>query len=297
MRRGIFTLAALASSLFERAPQDVAAIAPEIVAYYEAADEVRRLETDFGPLERERTRRLINRFASPPPGIVLDVGGGPGAHAVWLSELGYRVHLIDPVPKHVEQALLAASQASVSLASASVGHAGTLAHDDETNDVVLGVGPLYHLPDVSDRTSALGEARRVLRPGGVFFGGAISRYTSFINALRENLVLDESFREVVRGDLDEGVHRNETGKRDFFTTAYVHRPDELAAEVTAAGFEEVQVLAVEGVGWVVNDFEALWADAASRELLLQLIEWTESVPALMGASTHLLAVGRKPRRG
>ena len=57
------------------------------------------------------------------------------------------------------------------------------------------------------------------------------------------------------------------------------------------------MLAVEGVGWVVNDFEALWADAASRELLLQLIEWTESVPALMGASTHLLAVGRKPRRG
>lgn len=272
-------------------------VAPEILAYYEVSDESGRLDTGLGPLERERTRRLIGQFAPPPPGTAIDVGGGPGAHAIWLSGLGYEVHLIDPVAKHVEQAMLAASRDSVKLASASVGDAGSLNHDDDTVDVVVALGPLYHLPDPSDRAGALDEARRVLRPGGVFFGGAISRYTSLVNAIREGLLLDDDFLEVIRGDLDDGVHRNPSTNGDFFTTAYVHEPDELAAEVAAAGFEGVRVLAVEGIGWAADDFPAQWANPLSRERLLGLIERTESDPALIGASIHLLAVARKPRSG
>ena len=55
----------------------------------------------------------------PPPRVVLDVGGGPGRYACWLAVGGYDVHLVDPVPRHVEQALAAsAAQPDHLLASA-----------------------------------------------------------------------------------------------------------------------------------------------------------------------------------
>ncbi len=51
---------------------------------------------------------LLDRLLPRPPAQVLDVGGGPGTYAAPLARRGYRVHLVDPVPLHVEQARQAA---------------------------------------------------------------------------------------------------------------------------------------------------------------------------------------------
>src|SRR5262245_12373956 len=68
---------------------------PEIRRFYEEASEAERLQTGPFQLEFERTKQLLSEKL-PPPATVLDVGGGPGAYAVWLSALGYEVHLVDP---------------------------------------------------------------------------------------------------------------------------------------------------------------------------------------------------------
>jgi hypothetical protein len=65
---------------------------PEIADFYERSPEESRLETGRSQLEGARTRELIERHAPPPPADVIDVGGAAGAYALWLSELGYRVH-------------------------------------------------------------------------------------------------------------------------------------------------------------------------------------------------------------
>ena len=70
---------------------------PVITDYYDRAPEEVRLEQGPFQLEEARTRELIQRFAPPPPGTVVDVGGAAGAYALWLAEAGYSVHLVDPV--------------------------------------------------------------------------------------------------------------------------------------------------------------------------------------------------------
>jgi 2-polyprenyl-3-methyl-5-hydroxy-6-metoxy-1,4-benzoquinol methylase len=75
----------------------------EILARYAEGREQTRLTS--GPsLELLRTRVLLERFLPPPPARVLDVGGAGGVYASWLSDRGYQVHLVDPVPLHLEQA-------------------------------------------------------------------------------------------------------------------------------------------------------------------------------------------------
>ena len=80
-------------------------MAGEIVDYYEKGLEEARLSGGAeGALEFVRTQEIIRRYIPKVPAVVLDVGGGPGAYAAWLAGEGYQVHLIDPVPLHLEQA-------------------------------------------------------------------------------------------------------------------------------------------------------------------------------------------------
>jgi ubiquinone/menaquinone biosynthesis C-methylase UbiE len=268
---------------------------PEIRAYYDAASEEERLQNGPPQLEFVRTQEILCRTLPSPPAVILDVGGGPGTYALWLSEVGYTVHLIDPVPRHVTQARSRSQQAARPIASCTVGDARDLQWPDQSVDVVLLLGPLYHLVDWAERLSALREAYRVLIPEGSLFAAGISRFASILDGLSEDLFADPPFWRIVEQDVREGIHRNETGKLEYFTTAQFHRPEELEREVKAAGFVDVKVTGLEGVGWLFPDFAERWRDPRRREDLLRAARALEREPSIRGVSAHLLAAARKPQ--
>jgi ubiquinone/menaquinone biosynthesis C-methylase UbiE len=270
----------------------------EVLNYYALGQEQDRLDAGYFPLERARTQEILRRHLPPPPLAVADVGGGAGAYAFWLAERGYSVHLVDPVPLHVRQAdEVSRSRQECRLASIRLGDARVLDLEDASVGAVLMLGPLYHLTGAADRRAALREARRVLVPGGWLFAAAISRFASLLDGLRGLVFEHEGFARIVEQDLRDGQHRNDTGRAEFFTTAFFHHPDELVAEVRSAGFFLTGVFAVEGPGAFLPGFQARWQDEAARERLLGLLRRVEREPALLGASPHLLAVARSPARG
>ncbi len=243
-------------------------------------------------LEWVRTRELLERHLPPAPAVLLDVGGGPGAYAVWLALAGYAVHLVDPIPLHLAQAVAAAAAERAELASATVGDARALAAADGCADAVLLLGPLYHLQDRRERLRALAEARRVTRPGGLVVAAAISRYASTIDGLLRSYFDQDGFEDIVLGVLADGRHRNPTRNPNWFTTAYFHHPDELRAEIAEAGLALLTLVAVEGVGVALTDIHARLADPQRRERLLRAIRRLEAEPTLLGSTGHLLAVAR-----
>jgi len=270
----------------------------ELLSHYGQRDEYRRLDSGPGALERVRTQDIIRRHAPAPPATVLDVGGGPGAHACWLAREGYRVHLLDPVPLHVEQAQQAsAAQPEFPLASARVGDARALPYRDAVAEVALLLGPLYHLPEREARIRALREAWRALKPGGMLLVAAISRFASILDGLARGLFADSQFARIVERDLADGQHRNPTDHPEYFTTAFFHRVEELEAEVREAGFEFEATLAVEGPAWMLQDFQAQWEDVARRERLLWAARMLEDEPTIVGASAHFLALARRSAGG
>jgi ubiquinone/menaquinone biosynthesis C-methylase UbiE len=255
-----------------------------MAAYYAAGEEQGRLGS-WARLEFIRTQELLERHLPAPPADVLDIGGGPGAYALWLARRGYTVRLVDPVELHVEQA-----RAAGRLAGAQVGDARALPFEDDSADALLMLGPLYHLPDAADRRRALDEARRVLRPGGVLAAAGISRFASTIDGLHQGFLREPEFERIVERGLRDGRHENPERRPRWFTTAYFHLPDELADEVRAAGFDVGALLAIEGPAAFLPDVDAWLDDAGDRAALLRAIGRIESEPSLLGASPHLLVV-------
>ena len=218
---------------------------------------------------------------------MLDIGGGPGVYAAILARRGYRVHLLDVLPLHVEEALTEAAAQPQAPFTAALGDARRLDEGDEAWDAALLLGPLYHLTDRDGRIQALREARRVVRAGGVVVAVAISRFASLLDGLRCGFLAEPAFETIVRRDLRDGQHRNPepVERPDWFTTAFFHHPDELAEEVAAAGLRLEALLGVEGPGWLFP--------SAPREPTLLAARAVEAEPALRAVSAHLLVVGRK----
>ena len=220
----------------------------EVIAYYrDAFDEESRLTVDpdaAETLELARSKEIIVRHLSRPPATVLDVGGGPGVYAQWLTAGGYEVHLVD---RHVEQALDTGRGSIERIASATVGDARAPDREDSSCDAVLLMGPIYHLTEPEDRLEALSEARRVLRPGGrLLFVTAINRLVYLLHGLVNGLLDDPEFVKIVQRGLTTGVHHNHVDDRRYFTTAYMHAPVGLEGEIVEAGFSVVETVALQG---------------------------------------------------
>jgi SAM-dependent methyltransferase len=267
-------------------------IDPAIESHYDTGYERARLFRDEHPsLEFVRSLELLERLLPQPPAMVLDVGGGPGTYAIPLARRGYTVHLVDPVPLHVEQANAAGSDRAAAFTAAR-GDARSLAEQDESQDVVMLFGPLYHLTLAAERRQALDEARRVLRPGGRLMAVAVCRFASLLDGVYRDWLGDPEFRPIVERDLADGQHRNPdpVGRPEFFTTAYFHTPDGLAEEVEGAGFAGTAVYGVEGPGWPLREG---WADPRRREHILFAARAAEREPSLTGFSPHLIAAAVK----
>jgi ubiquinone/menaquinone biosynthesis C-methylase UbiE len=227
---------------------------------------------------------LLDRYLPQPPATILDVGGGPGVYAADLNEAGYDVELIDLVPRHIRQATERGIRCQV-------GDARRLPVPAASQDAVLLLGPLYHLQDRSDRITALREAVRVARPGSPVFAAAISRYAPAIDGLDSGFFDDPAFAKLLEAVTATGLHENPTDNPDYFTTSYFHLPEDLAVELEEAGLEKVEVLAIEGIGWVAADLDDRLDDGEQQRRLMTLLQQLERQPSILGASPHLLGVG------
>jgi ubiquinone/menaquinone biosynthesis C-methylase UbiE len=257
---------------------------PDLHRFYTSryAEDERLRRSPHGRLEFVRTQELLRRALPPPPARVLDVGGGTGIHARWLAEAGYDVVLVDLVLDHVEQAV------ALPGVSAAVGDARALAQADDAFDAVLLLGPLYHLTEAADRALALAEARRVVRPGGLVAVAAISRHAGLLD-LGAHGLLDDFSLPLVRQAIETGVHDPRLG----FTTAYFHTPRELADELQAAAFTRVEVLGVEGPAGPALDAHGIERIDEFLPSAVTAARVLERDPALIAASAHLLAFGRR----
>lgn len=261
-------------------------------SFFDQIDEATRLETE-DPIEYAITLRYLQRYI--PEGVtVADVGVGGGQYSELLARRGCRLHLADVSQRLLDAtvARLDAAGLGIQIESQKRASATDLSHIPTAScDVVLLLGPLYHLLTTSERRQAIGEAARLLRHNGLIFAAGINLLTYLRNILQDD---PEDFgrqRDFFLGQLfiDGNIPLQPGQPAAMHLTTVA----ELRVEMGIA-FEEITLVGVESfASKIVGRRAYLNATPASRQALLDLVERTGTTPEGLGVTSHYLYIGRR----
>ena len=262
--------------------------------YYDAAPEREweRLDTGLSRIEFASTLRLVEKYF-PSSGAICDIGGGPGRYAIELARRGYRVTLFDLSEKLLERAKQAFTSEGISAERFVKGDARDLAcFRDESFDAVLLLGPLYHLVKRDDRSLALSEMIRILKPGG----RAIIAFLNSWGLLRSGVVdFPKRFRNpaFLRSMLGEQAF--EDHELSGFTECHWSNPDIASEELQDAGLRIISRAGAQGfLGGMAPLFESLKKDEPEAfENVLEFAAETSELPQFRDATDHVHFVVEK----
>jgi len=262
----------------------------DIADFYDCSVEEEDSRLERHQLEYDLTWRYLTRYL-PPSGSVLEVGAATGRYTLALCRRGYSVTAVDLSAALLERCRrrLAAErlhgQARLVVADARDLHAVP----DTAFDAVLLMGPLYHLVDEEDRRQAVCEATARLRSGGVLFSAFLSR----LGVLGDLMMRAPDWIEradEVRSLLATGRRPDDAPKGGF--RGYFARVSEIRELHERLGIQTVVLAGVEPA--ISADDESYnKLQAPHRDLWLDLLFEVSSDETTVGASRHLLYVGRK----
>lgn len=261
----------------------------ELFAFYANGIEVRRLSQGIGKLEFVRTCELLEGVLPRSPAVIYDVGGGTGRYASWLADRGHVVHLLDPVPEHIDTA----AKDALGLKSMTVGDARALPWPDTSCDTVLLMGPLYHLLRREDRLDALREAKRVTKVGGIIFGIIIPRWASTLIGMLRGWVYDDAYAGMIREEIATGQHRRPKSWPQLLANASFHTKSEIESECAEAGLVVERCVPIEGPAWMSHNFDASWKNPLRRQRILEMARLAERSPDVLGTSPHIAVICRR----
>lgn len=147
--------------------------------YYAQYDEDTRFLRKSRQTEYLTTMRYIQKYLFQGAQI-LEIGAGTGRYSLALAAQGYSVDAVELLPKHI--ALLKQKSKDNSNLRIFKGNAVDLRFlHSNTYDIVLLLGPMYHLFNKADKLNALAEAIRVAKPNGVIFAAYCNNDTTIYN--------------------------------------------------------------------------------------------------------------------
>lgn len=252
----------------------------ELEQYYNKFNEEKRLTRRHGMVEYITTMRYIHDYLKQTPARILDVGAGTGRYSVALAEEGHDVTAVELVKYNL--GILKAKKSNV---KAYHGNALKLSRfQDNSFDMTLLFGPMYHLYSFDDKKQALLEAKRVTRPDGiVMVAYCMNEYGVLMYGFRDGNVKDC----LEDGRLSQDFHCTSQPK-DLYDYVRIEDIDRLNQE---AGLERIKIISPDGpanyMRPVLNSM-----DEETFQLFVQYHLSTCERPELIGAGAHTLDILR-----
>ena len=250
----------------------------ELEKYYNKFNENKRLLSRHGQVEFFVATNYINKVIGDRKNLkMLDVGAGTGRYTFYYADKGHDVTAVEPVKKNLSF-ILNANKKVV----ARQGNALNLKFDDNTFDIVLLFGPLYHLLSHEEKFKALAEAKRVTKSGGKIITMYLSNeYAIVMYALKEGHLMEC----IKNGKIDE-TFQTKTDEKDLYS--YV-RLEEINALTSESGLIQEKIIGVDGAtDYIRPSINKLSAEEFEiyKKYQLSICERQE----LLGASSHIMQI-------
>ena len=255
----------------------------ELEIHYNKFCEDKRLTRKHGQVEYITSMKYIHKYLEqlPKDAKILDVGAGTGRYSIALVEEGYDVTAVELVKYNLGILKLKSDKVK-----AYQGTALKLKRfDNDTFDMTLVFGPMYHLYSFEDKVKALSEAKRVTKPGGIILVAYImNEYSILTHGFKDNCMKES----ITNGKVDDTFHVI-AEPVDLYD--YV-RLEDIDAYNEAAGLERIQIVAADGpANYMRQTLNAM--DDETYELFIRYHLSTCERPELLGASAHTLDILRK----
>lgn len=250
--------------------------------YNEEYDEWQRLERH--KVEFDVTKRYIDTYVPESPCDIIDIGGGPGRYSFYLAAKGHRVTLFDLSERHLKEAKK--REAEYTPIEEYVCGDILTAKFSKQYDIVLLMGPLYHLIEENERKLAVEKAMGALKGGGILFASFISNYAPMIDMLTNYTEALESKEQALRY-LTDGENAT-----NGFTTAYFTGMDEAEKMMEQSGLHTVEFIGVETL-MSFREERLKTLDQETYQNWLDVCFALGKDEAVKRISEHYLYIGRK----
>lgn len=263
-----------------------------VIAFYEKYDEESRLTTDNSrKIEFITTTKNLDNYLEPPQHI-LELGAGTGVYSFYYANRGFNVVATDITPKHVKHMNQKFAQEKTNQMNfrAEIANATNLNNfDEESFDVVLCLGPMYHLTSEIDRENCIKESLRVLKKGGLL---AIS-YINKHYILHSVMTNDKTYltKEFIDKIINSGCIK-EGEKYNFWTDAFFSTPEEMETMIEGYDVKIIDHFGTDGLSpylrSTVNNFN-----------IEEFNNWTYYIEkscrdkSILGLSNHALLLCKK----
>ena len=204
----------------------------------------------------------------------------------------HTVHLIEPVPKHIQLAKKRAKKLKKPF-SVTIGEAKKLPFENDFADLIILHGPLYHLQNKADRIKAIIEAKRVVKKGCVILGFAINATASTLVGLMNGMIHADSFFDMCKQELTTGINNAPKDFPFLLADAFYHKPKELKKEFLEQNLTLINLFAVEGMIWLDHEYFANMMDQRKSKTLKKLQEITQNYEYLLAFSPQMMIAVKK----
>jgi S-adenosylmethionine-dependent methyltransferase len=212
---------------------------------YESYDEFDRLLRHR--MEFYINLRFIKENLSEKKLRILDLGGGVGRYSIELTKMGHEVTLIDLASKNIKNALKLSKEEKVKIHKAEVGNALDLSNiKTDAFDVVLAMGPFYHIKDLKLRVQCINEIKRVLKENGLLFSAHLTKY-AFFKYIVANF--PEKINEYYGNSInvfEKGLKLKSDGD-NFTDNTFTENTEDVLKFMDDSGFINSEIIASEGL--------------------------------------------------
>lgn len=247
-----------------------------LIKYYNKFNEEKRLNSKHGQIEYLTALKYINEYLKPNDKII-DIGAGTGKYSKYFYDKGYDVTAVELVKHNLRQI----EKKNI---KCMLGNATNLKKiKDNSYDITLLFGPLYHLISMEEKIKALNEAKRITKPNGyIFISYCMNEYAIIEHGFKDNNILKEL-------NLIDNDFKITPNNKDLYSFVRLEDINHLKDQTN---LKRIKIISQDGPSeYIKKTINKM--DDKTFEIYLNYHFKTCEKPELLGAGRHVMDILKK----